>query len=70
MQRHAFLTSALEGGEWLSSGHSRFTPRNRAQDTHRIGGWVGPRAGLEAVEKEKVSAPAGNRNPEPRSSSP
>jgi len=30
-----------------------FTPGERAPETHRIGGWVGPRAGLEAVEKGK-----------------
>jgi hypothetical protein len=43
------LTSALDGGEWPASRPSRFTPRERAPGTHRIGGWVGPRAILEAV---------------------
>jgi hypothetical protein len=27
----------------------RFNPRERAPGTHWIGGWVGPRAGLNAV---------------------
>jgi hypothetical protein len=40
-----------------------FTPRERALGTHWIGGWVGPRAGLDAVVKRKKSlhSPAGNR---------
>jgi hypothetical protein len=29
-------------------------PRERAPDTHWIGGWVGPRAVLEAVVKRKI----------------
>jgi hypothetical protein len=40
-----FLTSALDGGEWLASHTSHFT-----LGTHWIGGWVGPRAGLDAVK--------------------
>jgi hypothetical protein len=28
-------------------------PRGIASSTHRIGGWVGPRAGLDVVEKRK-----------------
>jgi hypothetical protein len=31
----------------------RFTPWERAPGTHCIGGWVGPRAGLDAVENRK-----------------
>jgi hypothetical protein len=45
------LTSALDGGEWPASRPGRFTPRERAPGTHWIGGWVGPRAGLDAVVK-------------------
>jgi hypothetical protein len=44
---HIFLTSALVGGEWSASRPCRFTPEERAPGTHWIGGWVGPRAGLE-----------------------
>jgi hypothetical protein len=47
------LTSALVGGEWSASRPGRFTPGERAPGTHWIGGWVGPRVGLEAVEKRK-----------------
>jgi len=42
VQLHAFLTSALDGGEWSVSRPGRFTPRKRAPGAHWIGGWVGP----------------------------
>jgi hypothetical protein len=45
------LTSALDGGEWAASRPGRFTPRERVPGTHWIGGWVGPRAVLDAVVK-------------------
>jgi hypothetical protein len=48
---HIFLTSALVGGEWSVLRPCRFTPRERI--THWIGGWVGPRAGLDDVEKRR-----------------
>jgi len=43
------LTSELERGEWSVSSTGRFTPRERVPGTRWIGGWVGPRAGLDAV---------------------
>jgi hypothetical protein len=51
------LTSALDGGEWSASCPSRFTPRGRFTGTHWIGGWVGPRAILDAVVKRKIPSP-------------
>jgi hypothetical protein len=54
VQLHACFTSALDGGEWSASRPGRFTPRERASSTHWIGGWVGPRAGLDAVVKRKI----------------
>jgi hypothetical protein len=55
------LTSVLDGDEWLASCPGRFTRRERAAGTHWIGGWVGPRAGLEAVVIwESVSRPSGS----------
>jgi hypothetical protein len=48
---HAFLTSALDGGEWSASRPARFTPRERATGTHWTGGWLDPRAELDAVAK-------------------
>jgi hypothetical protein len=47
------LTSALVGGEWSASCPCRFTPGEKSHGTHLIGGWVGPRAGLDDVEKRK-----------------
>jgi hypothetical protein len=57
------LTSALDGGEWLASRPGHFTPRERASGTHWIGGWVGPRAVLEAVVKRKIPSPRRESNP-------
>jgi hypothetical protein len=51
-QSHIFLTSALVGGEWSASRPGRFTPGERAPETHWIGDWVGPRAGLDNLEKK------------------
>jgi len=34
---------------------SCFTPRERASGTHLIGGWVSPRAGLDAAGEEEKS---------------
>jgi hypothetical protein len=53
---------ALDGGEWSASRPSHFTPGKRALDPHWIGGWAGPRAGLNAVEKEKTLSPVRNQN--------
>jgi hypothetical protein len=46
-----FLTSVLDGDEWSASRSSNFTPGVRVPGTHCMGGWVGPRTGLDAVEK-------------------
>jgi hypothetical protein len=51
VQIHIFLTSELVGGKWSASCPSCFTPRERAPSSHWIGGWVGPRASLDNVEK-------------------
>jgi hypothetical protein len=50
---HVFLASAFAGGEWSVSRPGRFTPDERASGTDCIGGRVGPRAGLDNVEKRK-----------------
>jgi hypothetical protein len=51
VETHVFLTSALVGGEWSASRPGWFTPEEGAPGTHWRGGWVGPRAGLDDVEK-------------------
>jgi hypothetical protein len=48
VQIDVFLTSALVGGEWPAS-----PPAERAPGNHWVGGWVGPRTGLDDVEKRK-----------------
>jgi hypothetical protein len=57
------LTLALDGGEWSASHTSRFTCRERAPGSHWIGGWVGPRAVLEAVVKRKIPSSHWESNP-------
>jgi hypothetical protein len=48
-----FLDSAIVGDEWSASRPGHFTPGERANDTHCIGGLVGPRAGLNDIEERK-----------------
>jgi hypothetical protein len=38
-------------------------PKERAPGTHWIGGWVGPRAVLDAVVKRKIPNPRRESNP-------
>jgi hypothetical protein len=45
-----FLTLAQDGGGWSASRPSRFTSWDTAPGNHWIGGFVGPRASLDAVE--------------------
>jgi hypothetical protein len=49
-----FLTSTLDWGDWSASCPGRFNPGIRW-----ISGWVGPRTGLENVEKWKTLFLAG-----------
>jgi hypothetical protein len=58
------LTPARDGGEWSASSSGRFTPMERAPCTHWIGGWVGPRAGLDTVSKRKIPNPRRDSNPD------
>jgi hypothetical protein len=52
VQIHIFLISTLVGGESSASRPGSFTPR-KSPGIHWIGGWVGPRAGLDDVENRK-----------------
>jgi hypothetical protein len=47
----------------VSFTHRPLYPRETAPSTHWIGGWVGPRAGLDAVVKRKIPSPCGEWNP-------
>jgi hypothetical protein len=51
------LTSALDGCEWPVSHLCSFTPRKTAPGTYFIGGWVGPQASLDVMEKRKFFLP-------------
>jgi hypothetical protein len=53
-----FLTSAQDGGEWSASRPCHFIP-----GTHWIGGWIVPRAGLDAVEWRKIARHCRESNP-------
>jgi hypothetical protein len=57
------MTSSLNEGEWSDSRPGLFTPTEKAHGTHWIGGWVGRRAGLEAVMKKKIPSPRRESNP-------
>ena len=46
-------TSALDMGGWSAPRPGRFTPGERP-GTHCIGGWVGPRAGLDGCGKSRL----------------
>jgi hypothetical protein len=52
----------LDGDEWSASRPGRFTPRERSPGTRWIGGWVGPRAVLDAVVKRKIPSPRRESN--------
>jgi hypothetical protein len=53
----------LDGGEWSASRAGSFTPGETDPDTHWIGGWVGTRAGLDAVVKRKIFSSRQESNP-------
>jgi hypothetical protein len=62
---HVFLTSALVEVEWSASRLGRCTPEKTAPGTNWIGGWVGPRAGLNDRERRKFLTLPGLFNPDP-----
>jgi hypothetical protein len=66
---HTFLTSALDRGEGSVSLPGSFTPGEVAPGTHCIRGWMGHKAGQNAVAKRKTSSLA-LPGIEPRSSNP
>jgi hypothetical protein len=64
VELHSFFDLGTKGGEWSASRTGRFTPREGAPGTHWTGGWMGPRAVLDAVVKRKI--PSSRRESNPR----
>jgi len=64
------LTSALDRCEWSVSRPGHFTPRERASATDWIGGWMGPRDGLDTVMNRNIPSPCHNLNPQSSSLQP
>jgi hypothetical protein len=54
---HKFSTSALVGG-----GQFHASADLPSEKESRIGDWVGPRTGLDGVQKKKKSCPYRNSN--------
>jgi hypothetical protein len=54
------LISALDEDEWTALHPGRFTSREKAPSTNWIGGWVGPRAVLDAVVKRTIPSHLGD----------
>jgi hypothetical protein len=65
-----FLSTALDGGKLSASRSYRFTPGGTAHSTHWIGGWVGLRTTVDAMENTNMFCSCRNSNPVPRYFSP
>jgi hypothetical protein len=52
-----FLTSALDGGEWLDSLPGPLYPRINSHRVRFIGNWMGPEARLGVMEKSLLPLP-------------
>jgi hypothetical protein len=50
-----FLSSEVDGGEWLASSLCCPILREIVHNTHHIAGWMGLRAGLHVMEKTVLS---------------
>ena len=64
LQLHSLSSVLLDGVKWSVLGPVRFTSGGEALGTQWTGGWVGPRAGLNALNKRKpLLSLLGNRTP-------
>lgn len=53
-----YISAILDLGnrwEWPASRPFRFIPGETAPDTHWIGGWTGPRSGMDAAKMRAIS---------------
>jgi hypothetical protein len=55
--RYSFIYLQLGTGWWSASRLCHFTLGETDPSTHWIGGWVGPRAGLDAVKNREILLP-------------
>jgi len=60
---HAFLASALDGGEWSASRPGLFTPGEKSLVLVRQGDWVGPQSQTGRIGKEENSQPLSEIEP-------
>jgi len=60
---------APDGSEWSASHPGHFTAREGVPSTHYIGGWVSPRASMDAVMRKNPS-PCWQMNPDRPAHSP
>jgi len=51
---HLFLTSARDGSRWPASRLDRSTHGERPPATHSVGAWLGPRADVDTIVKNKT----------------
>ena len=52
LQRHLFLSWALDAGQWIASH-----PATLPTDAHCTAGWEGPRAGVDVLGEKKNHLP-------------
>jgi len=63
VQPHALFASLLDAGEWSDLLPGRFTTGESYHGTHWLGGWMGPRAVLDAVSTKKFFLPLPGMEP-------
>jgi hypothetical protein len=61
---HAFLISALDGGEWSASRFGRFTLTDRVPSIHWISDWCRPQGRSGCGGDKKNLCPCWESNPD------